>query len=212
MAYWLILAIFTISTLHAHPVIYQGGWVASSMTQSQFSDNQVMYSFKNDWAIGFNHWRISDENGDFNSNDRYLLKLNHLLYRYNGKKSQANIYLHGGLGLEQNEKEQVLRPESHFLGVDVDWETRLLFVAAKHYNLGSQIQSVEINQIRLGFSPFESSFEELQSWVMLQVMSAPQLSRQLMVTPLIRFFYHNILWEMGASTSGDWLLNLMVHF
>jgi hypothetical protein len=29
---------------------------------------------------------------------------------------------------------------------------------------------------------------------------------------MVRFFYHNILWEMGASVKGSWMLNLMVHY
>jgi hypothetical protein len=64
---------------------------------------------------------------------------------------------------------------------------------------------------RVGFSPFKADFNSLQSWAMLQLWSDPVTSQELKVTPLLRFFYQNVLWEMGASTKGDMMLNLMVH-
>jgi hypothetical protein len=47
---------------------------------------------------------------------------------------------------------------------------------------------------------------------MLQGMYMPKVDRTLTITPLVRFFYQNILWEMGSSTRGEWMLNLMVHY
>jgi hypothetical protein len=48
--------------------------------------------------------------------------------------------------------------------------------------------------------------------VMLQGMYTPDVDRKVMLTPLLRFFYHNVLWEMGSSTRGEWMLNFMVHY
>ena len=47
---------------------------------------------------------------------------------------------------------------------------------------------------------------------MLQGMVIDDVNEKLMLTPLLRFFYHNVLWEIGSSTRGDWMLNLMVHY
>jgi hypothetical protein len=69
-----------------------------------------------------------------------------------------------------------------------------------------------MTQARVGFSPKMADFKDLQTWVMLQGMYTPDVDRKVMLTPLLRFFYHNVLWEMGSSTRGEWMLNFMVHY
>ena len=193
-----------------HPVIYKDGFVISSANMASFSDNQVMYSWSNRWATGLNHWRFSK---DDQHTEYSLLKVNHLLYRYNGESSQGNIYLHGGIGHVDSEIETRDQKLASMAGIDVDWETRTLYLAAKYYHFNSsKVSNLGLTQVRVGFSPYESGFDQLQSWFMLQIMQLPRLDKSLMITPMVRFFYKNVLWEMGASTRGEWMLNLMVHY
>jgi len=196
--------------LLAHPVIYKDGFVVSSSNMKSYSDNQVMYSWSNKWSSGLNLWRFSkeDKNTDF-----YFLKLNHLLYRYNGDRSQANIYLHGGLGVVDSELERKKVSESYMTGLEADWESRNLYTALKYYYFTSpRVTNLSMNQARIGFSPYEAEFDQLQSWFMLQFMHTPDINKKIMITPMMRFFYKNILWEVGVSTRADWMLNLMVHY
>ncbi len=190
----------------AHPVIYQGGWALSSSNMPEFSNNYVMYSYSRRLAAGLEHWRFSKDRAN---NELGLIKLNQLLWRHNGPDSQANLYLHSGVGVEDREfgaeKRTVL---SGLAGADIDWETRTLFAAAKYY----QFQNSFVAQGRIGFSPRKASFKELQTWLMLQGMVIGDVQDRLTLTPLVRFFYHNVLWELGSSTRGEWLLNLMVHY
>lgn len=195
--------------VQAHPVIYQGGWVMSTDNMESFSGNQVMYSMTNKWSAGFNYWRLGTEEKE---REVALLKLNHLLYRHNGENSQGNIYLHGGYGMADG-NEAFNRTDAYFAGAEVDWETRKIYTAAKyyHFNMAGK-QDTRMYQARIGFSPVLASFNELQSWVMLQGMMISDIEPTVMFTPMVRFFYHNILWEMGASVKGSWMLNLMVHY
>lgn len=48
----LILMLVFIAKVHAHPVIYQGGWVLSTDNMESYSGNQAMYSFTNRWSAG----------------------------------------------------------------------------------------------------------------------------------------------------------------
>ena len=206
----IILIIFVfIAKAQAHPVIYQGGWVLSTDNMESFSGNQVMYSFSHRWSAGANYWRLGTEEDE---REVALLKLNHLLYRYNGENSQGNIYLHGGYGLADGNS-AFNRTDAYLGGVEADWETRQIYTAAKyyHFNMAGK-QDVRMYQGRIGFSPMLAKFEDLQSWVMLQGMVISDIEPKLMLTPMVRFFYHNILWEMGASVKGSWMLNLMVHY
>lgn len=199
-----LMLLFSTSAF-AHPVIYQDGWAISSSNMEDYSNNYVMYSFTNRFAVGVDHWRFTHHD---KNNDLGLLKLNHLLWRRNGEDSQANFYLHGGLGIEDQEFDVKRTRGTYLYGAEADWETRTLYTSAKHY----QFQNTAMTQARVGFSPKTAPFEDLQTWFMLQAMHINNVNEEVMITPMVRFFYQNVLWEMGSSTRGDWMLNLMVHY
>lgn len=205
----LALTLSTVSA-YAHPVIYKDGIVVSSSNMESYSDNQLMYSWSNRWSSGINHWRFTkdDKNTEFG-----FLKLNHLLYRHNGEASQGNIYLHGGVGVADSEIERRQTNDAYMTGFEADWETRTLYTALKYYYFTSpKVTDFSMAQARIGFSPYEAGFDKLQTWFMLQGMIMPEIQPEVMITPMLRFFYHNVLWEIGSSTRGDWMLNVMVHY
>ncbi len=206
---FLLMCFITISA-HAHPVIYKEGIVVSSSNMAAYSDNQLMYSWSNRWASGLNHWRFTKEESN---TDMAFLKTNYLMYRYNGESSQGNIYLHGGFGIVDSEIENRQTNEAYMTGFEADWETRTLYTALKHYYFSSpEVTDISMTQLRIGFSPYEAAFEQLQSWFMLQAMYMPDVDKEIIITPLLRFFYKNVLWEVGSSTRGEWMLNIMVHY
>lgn len=204
------ILIFLSTSAWSHPVIYKDGWALSSSNMPSYAENYVMYSFSSKAATGIGQWRFS--NGEENT-EFAMAKINYLAWRHNGEDSQANVYLHGGAGLVDHEFEPKDTREAYLAGIDLDWETRKLFTSFKHYQFISPgLTDIPMTQARVGFSPRLSDFKDLQTWFMLQGMYTPDVDRSVMITPLVRFFYHNVLWEMGASTRGDWLLNLMVHY
>lgn len=201
------LFIFSSLPILAHPVIYKDGVVISSFNMDNMNDQQLMYSFTQRWAAGLNSFRFSKDNED---TDLAFLKLNYLAWRHNAKGSQANLYLHSGLGLSDRKARS---QGAAMYGAELDWETRELYIAVKHWQYYSPHQfDMPVSMLRVGFSPFTAPFDSLQSWIMLQAMYAPLASETVSLTPMLRFFYKNVLWEMGASASGGWMLNLMVHY
>lgn len=204
-----LLMLLLSSLASAHPVIYKDGIVVSSANMASYSDNQLMYSWSNRWASGLNYWRFTKDDAN---TEMVFAKTNYLLHRYNGESSQANIYLHGGLGIADSEIEHKATNEAYMAGVEADWETRTLYSALKYYYFTSpKVTDISMVQARVGFSPYEAGFDQLQTWFMVQGMYMPVTSREVMITPLVRFFYKNVLWEVGSSTRGEWLLNFMVH-
>lgn len=205
----LFVALSSLS-LFAHPVIYKDGIVVSSSNMSSYSDNQLMYSWSNKWSSGLNHWRFTK---DESNTEFAFVKLNHLLYRYNGENSQGNFYIHGGAGVADSEIERRQTNDAYMAGFEADWETRTLYTSLKHYYFTSpKVTDISMTQARIGFSPFESGFDQLQSWFMLQAMYMPDVEAELVITPLLRFFYKNVLWEVGSSTRAEWMINIMVHY
>lgn len=208
----ILLGLFLIISPSAfsHPVIYEGGTVVSSFNMSSYSDNQLLYSFTPRWATGLNQWRFTK---DDKNTEMGLARLNRLLWRHNGEDSQANLYLLSGFGMIDSEIERRDTREVYMGGFEADWETRTLFTALKFYYFSSPaLTDISMTQARVGFSPFESGFENLQSWFMLQAMAMPEVEPNVIITPMLRFFYKNVLWEIGSSTRGEWMLNLMVHY
>lgn len=191
-----------------HPVIYQEGWVVSQMSMKDMTDANIGYSLTHRWSMGYQFFRLENTQGE--SDQFNLFKVNHLLKRFNAKDSQANIYLHSGLGHAQNA--QFDNRLGWMGGIEADWETRTLFTSLKYLHYGTSQTDHPVVVGRVGFSPLKADFNSLQSWAMLQVWSDPVTSREVKITPLLRFFYQNVLWEMGASTKGDMMLNLMVHY
>lgn len=195
----------------AHPVIYEGGWVLSSSNMEEFTNNYLGYSLTSKFALGVNHWRFGT--GE-NKREGEMLKLNHHLWRKNGLDSQANIYLHGGFGAFKDSTAPGGPWDSWgLLGVEGDWETRTLYTSWKQFQFHSPHGvDIPLTQGRIGFSPKLAGFDELQTWFILQGLYIKGTQNKVMITPMMRFFYHNILWEFGSSTQGEWMLNLMVHY
>jgi hypothetical protein len=205
MKFLTLLFLMVSPFLYAHPVIYKNGIVISSSNMADFSNNNIVYSFTNRFAAGVEHWRFTKGQ---ETDELGLVKLNSLLWRRNGEDFQANFYFHGGLGLADRQIEKKQTTGAALVGGEADWETRVLFSSFKYY----QFQHSALTQARLGFSPRTAPFEDLQTWFMVQAMMIRGIRDEVLVTPMLRFFYHNVLWELGSSTRGDWMLNLMVHY
>jgi len=208
MLRWLLLTLTVSTHAWAHPVIYQDGWVASTMNMSDMTDANLTYSLTSRWALGVNYWRLKNTQGL--EREWQLTKVNHLLWRHNGEDSQANLYVHSGIGrAEEGSGPGVL---GWLGGAELDWETRVHFVGVKYLHLSLPTGDNPITMARVGLSPKLADFNSLQSWAMLQAWYEPWSSREVKLTPLLRFFYHNVLWEMGSSFKGEWLMTLMVHY
>lgn len=205
-----VMFLIVSSVSYAHPVIYKGGTMLASQNMGMFSDNQINHSFHQSWATGLNLWRFNRDNGE--TAQFGLVRLNHLLKRWNNDDSQANIYLSSGAGVADSNFNEKGTKTGLLGGAEADWETRTLFTSLKFYQFTSpKLVDVSITQARVGYSPYEADFDKLQTWVMLQAMYMPQVERTAVVTPLLRFFYNNVLWEVGSSLRSEWFLNFMVH-
>lgn len=204
MKLFTLLVVCFASSSWGHPVIYKDGLAVSSTNMPMYSNNYLLYSVTNRFAVGLEHNR-------FDEWDSGLLKLNGLLWRDNGESHQANLYFHGGVGfIDQNERGS--RGLYNF-GVEADWETRVLYTSLKHLRYpGARNAELSVSQARVGFSPKEAPFESLQTWFIVQGMVIQDVEDRVMIMPMLRFFYQNVLWEVGSSTRGDWMLNLMVHY
>lgn len=179
-----------------------------SSHQKDMTDAQVSYSANARVSVGVVYLYSSM----FGMESQYAIpRLNFLLKRWNGPEQQANIYLYGGYGVAK--KGQRLQG-AFFGGGEADWESRSLYFSGKASTVvAASFENLTMYQTRAGVAPYQASFEELQAWVILQSQYFPRASDEsFRIGPVLRFFYKNFLWELGATVRGNWNLNLMVHF
>ena len=104
----------------------------------------------------------------------------------------------------------LLRPQ-----IDVDWESRKYYTALSasvDFFIEGDDNSFYQLMYRVGMAPYIGKMKELQTWVVLQMDYAQYGDEASMkVTPMMRFFYRNTLWELGSSLSGDFFLTIMLH-
>jgi hypothetical protein len=192
----------------AHPVAFEGSTGFMGYHSADMSDLEVNYSVRSWWAPSVQLLRYTRGTS---RPDVVLGKVNFLAYRWNGPATQANIYLHGGGGISRLAEE---RRGVYHLGFTADIETRRLYFAAEADTLRDKI-SAQANfwKVRGGFAPYLADFSGLHTWMILEArqLALAQEKRKVEIIPTLRFFYQNVLWELGSSLGGDIYFNYIIH-
>ena len=189
----------------AHPVIYKGGWVYQGSFMPMMNKMRVGYSMNSRFALVANsNW--FQNLGDYRD---YSLGVNTLLKRWLSHDSQGNLYagVHAGQYRDNAGEGSVINP--FFMA---DWESRDHYTVIQSKGYLYDNKSVYDYTLRYGFAPFRAGMKDLQTWFILQAYYFEEQSREVLVTPMIRFFYRNVLWEVGYSTKGQSYLTLMIHY
>ncbi|MEC7242836.1 MAG: hypothetical protein VXW32_16500 [Myxococcota bacterium] len=196
----------------AHPVTFTGGFAASSIHRPGMTHSQMNYTLHRKLAVGATHLRLRYLETPLEGS---LGQMNVLLLRRNRSHSQANLYVSLGAGVVH---EGIRFGAPLFLGgVQADFETDNFYTALMAMTAGTPdlFESPDALPVsvrsRIGLLPFDSGFEALQAWAVVQVDYQRLHEDPWSTTPLLRFFYRNVLWEFGASLDGKPWLHLMFH-
>ena len=203
---YLFFALLFSSTLFAHPVTYKGGIVYWGSMMPMMQSHRINYSFSPKASLEIN--RSSIEN--INNYRDTTVGFNFLLKRWLQHDSQGNIYLNGHVGhFTQDNNKSGLATHQMVIG---DWESRRIYTAGSIMNYSFDDKNLQRYSYRIGFAPYIGKMNELQTWMILKFDYFKENDRRLWVTPMMRFFYKNALWEFGANQYGDFLLTLMTHY
>ncbi|MCB0391630.1 MAG: hypothetical protein KDD58_10070, partial [Bdellovibrionales bacterium] len=193
----------------SHPTSFQGSKGVMGYHSPQLSHIQLNYSWKYWWATGLHYIRQPDPT---TKKEATLASLNFLIYRWNTKDLQANIYtvLGGGESHFTGQQENVGYAMGQF-----DIEDRNYYFLAKHLQMGhSPITHLRQTVFRGGFSPYIDPFDGFHTWLILEWRKTEVLNAKVGegLIPFLRFFYRNILFEVGYSLDGQALFNYITHF
>jgi len=201
--------IFILPQAQAHPVAFQGSTGLMGYYSKEMVELEANYSITYWMAPAVQMLRLKHNT----SRPDYLLgKLNFLAFRKNGENYQANIYLHGGGGKNLRADRFV-----YHYGITADIEDRKLYFLSQLDGIRSSLGSEMHNwKVRMGMAPYIAPFESLHAWLILEInrknILANNTTERINVVPTLRFFYQNVLWEIGSSLAGEIQFNHIIHF
>ncbi len=168
---------------------------------------ELYHSYTSKAAIGFHAMRFEGDRED----DYYAgIQHNWLLKRWNLEDAQANLYLGAGLGMAKEEG-NAAAPAG--LGMfRADYETRRFYTAFETTLIGSEDVSRGVTSLSFGVAPYKASFEQLNTWLIVQFEHVSGMDDDLDIIPKIRLFKGPYFVELGCSLDGEPLLNFMMHF
>jgi len=170
------------------------------------NNQKASYTFDPNFSIEANSLYLAniDEYRD------YKIGINALVKRWLAEHSQANIYASAQAGYF-HQRDDSDGSVLHGM-LMADWESRHLYTAAAAMLLYFEDEYYPQYKYRFGFAPFVAGMDTLQAWLIFELSYFEKNNNQLEITPMMRFFYKNVLWEMGSSLKGELFLTLMVHY
>ena len=207
---WALALLFCITQpAWAKPVSYAGGWSAMQMNDADTHSVGVSYSPTSEYSVGYL--------GEYRRDTDWMYQgtqFNLLLKRINMPKSQANFYLKSGIGaaLADPFGRAETSSAAAFGGFLADWEDRRLFVSYENMGMfAGRIDKFFEQKARVGVAPYIGDYGDLHTWLMLEVKHEATKDN-ITFTPLLRFFYGNLLAEIGASNEEKIFTHLMINF
>ena len=188
-----------------HPVIYKDGWVYWGTFTGEMNTQRISYTFHPSASIEASSTWFENLN---NYRD-YVIGGNYLFKRWLQHDSQGNLYgsLHTGYFKDDFNDGSV-----HHVSLIADWESRVLYTAGRVKSYIYEDDELYQYNYRFGFAPFVAGMQTLQAWLILQLEYFEENDKNIIPTPMLRFFYNNVLWEMGANTEGGFFFTLMTHY
>jgi hypothetical protein len=201
----LLLQILILFKASAHPVTFQGGTMLKNMSREDMSETSMTYTFRRQMAVGLELDRLL-----LGSRETHwgLVEINGLLKRWNGEHSQGNIYLLSGAGGLFSDFQEEWAGK---WGLQLDYETRKFYTLLSFSSWHSETIDTNYVLSRVGFAPFVAGYNDLNIWAILQLDYNKDMRNEVQVSPFLRFYYKNILWEIGSSLRGNYYWQFMVH-
>lgn len=193
----------------ANPISYVGGTMPMQENDETGHTFSMDYTIKPNLALGL--YAKQDINNR-NRSDSYTIgpQVNTLLKRWNLPDAQGNIFNMTGAGMAYNKDDSRFAAWTGFLA---NYETRRIYLSYEpRLMYAGNIDKSFWERGRVGFAPYLANYDDLNTWLMVQVDHHPSKENALVVTPLVRFFYKTTLVEAGYSSNHHLMFNWQLQF
>jgi len=203
----LILSALMAAGASAHPVSFEGAYQLMLGSTDSVQNFELYRSYTPKAAFGVHAMRFEGDRDD----DLFAgLQHNWLLKRWNLPDAQANLYLGAAAGGAKQDGDPWAPAGLGFFRAD--YETRRIYTAFESKLIGSEDVSRGITSLSVGVAPYKAEFDQLNTWLILQLEHVSGMEDDLAVIPKIRLFKGNYFLELGCSLDGAPLVNFMMHF
>ena len=209
-SFWgLCVVLFITTYAMAHPVSFEDSKGIMGTHSPRMNHIQLNYSYKYWFAVGVHHF--DRPIGGFNRFANFL-SANFLVKRWNGPSYQANIYSILGAGHSRLEQES---SGAGLVKLQFDIEDRDYYFLVTYGQIATQDRN-DMKEIllRAGMSPYVGKYDDIHAWLILEYRSINLVEEGFReeVTPFLRLFYKNLLFEIGQSFNGLTRFNYIIHF
>lgn len=190
----------------AKPISYVDGFMVMQENDETGHTLSLDYTVNPKLAVGL---YAKKESGDTDF-ETIGPQVNTLLKRWNLPDGQGNIFNMTGAGVSRFNGNNEF---SAWTGILADYETRRIFTSYEaRLMYAGDIEKSVWQRARVGFAPYLANYEDLNTWLMVQVDHHPAKEDNVVVTPLVRFFYKTTLVEAGYSSNDHVMFNWVLQF
>jgi hypothetical protein len=136
------------------------------------------------------------------------LQANWLIHRVHRPDSVANFYAFGGAGASRGDFFAGTASTWHG-GLQADWESRRWYVNGNLHWWRSEAFSYRIDTLTLGWAPYAADYEDWATWFLVRGERRLDLTSGTEVFPALRLFRRDWWFEIGRSSRGAWMFNVM---
>ena len=190
----------------AHPVAFEGAYQLMLGSSGTVQNLELYRSYSAKAAWGFHSMRFEGDEDEIFAG----LQHNWLLKRWNLPSAQANVYAGLGAGLAGEVGDGASPAGIGFFRAD--YETRRVYTALDAKLIESADVSRGVFSAAVGIAPYKAEFDELNTWLILQVEHVTDMEDKLDIIPKVRFFKGPYFLELGSTLSGKPVVNFMIHF
>ncbi|MDX2112786.1 MAG: heavy metal-responsive transcriptional regulator [Alphaproteobacteria bacterium] len=193
-------------TAEAKPISYVNGFMVMQENDETGHTLSLDYTIDPSLAVGL---YAKKESGDMDFTT-VGPQVNYLVKRWNFPGAQGNIFSMTGAGVSHWKGDDEF---SAWTGILADYETRRIFTSYEIRGMyAGDFEKSVWQRARVGFAPYLANYEDLNTWLMVQVDHHPAKEDNVVVTPLVRFFYKTTLVEAGYSSNNRAMLNWVLQF
>ena len=202
----LSISLFFVASAAAHPVAFEGAYQLMLGSSGSVQNLEFYRSYSAQAAWGFHSMRFEGDQDEIFAG----LQHNWLLKRWNLPSAQANVYAGVGAGLAGEVGNGASPAGIGFFRAD--YETRRVYTALDAKLIESADVSRGVFSAAVGIAPYKAEFDELNTWLILQVEHVTDMEDKLDIIPKVRFFKGPYFLELGSTLSGKPVVNFMIHF
>lgn len=198
---------------HGAPVGFADSWMIMGEVWRESQQLDVMFSPTARYSIGATLTRLRNPDTDERV-DLAVAGYNRLLWRRNLPEAQFNGYASVGVGTSRSSPEfQADRNQPVLaLGAQIDYETRLIYLAGKVRYWRSEHFTVGFNSVQAGFAFYKTEWDQTQPWLIAEVSRMPGISDEYDKALYLRLVNKGFFVEAGIDDDRRPRLNFRYTF